>query len=180
VPAPALEVFRLLPGLLVHQRVLPLGGVGGLPRRFATLARQLAQAADEDLPRVYGHLHQFLIDLHRLARGGPHHIALRQAGDLVAEDPLRPPSTAMLAARVGLGHHVFRKAFAQHYGCGPQVYALRLRLRLAQGLLATTNETVASIGARCGWKDPLQFSAVFRRHAGLSPRAWRHREAQGG
>ena len=45
--------------------------------------------------------------------------------------------------------------------------------REARRLLAYTTLSVAEVGYKLGYEDPAYFSRAFRRHAGLSPKAWR-------
>ena len=46
------------------------------------------------------------------------------------------------------------------------------RVRHAQKLLKTTKMSLAEIAADCGISDASYLVRVFRRHVGLSPRAW--------
>ncbi len=150
----------------------------GLAQRFRRIAAALRSAQAHRLGGSLAELFTLALDL--LAAGGTsdlHADAIGRAVTLLADDPLRPWSTSGLARAVGLGEHTFRKAFAATHGCGAGAYRLRLRLDRAQELLATSNMPVTGIAARCGWNDPLQFSAVFRRKLGIPPRVWRLRHA---
>lgn len=146
----------------------------GLAQRFRRAATALRDAPGNRLGPLLAELFSLAMDLHAAAApAGPHTTAIERATALLAADPLRPWSTAGLARASGIGTHTFRRAFAAAHGCGPATYRLRLRLERAQELLATTGLRIPEVATHCGWSDPLQFSACFRRRIGLPPRSWR-------
>lgn len=162
-----------LPGIL--RQAFPIRPIPGLAQRFRRCAGRLRDAPVDRLAGCLSELLALAVDLHAAGRADAdlHAGPVARACRLIAADPLLPWTPAGLARRVGLGHHAFRKAFAATIGCGPATYRLRLRLERAQDLLAAGSLPVATVAARCGWGDPLQFTAVFRRHLGMPPRTWR-------
>jgi AraC-like DNA-binding protein len=60
----------------------------------------------------------------------------------------------------------------------PNDYFLRLKVRKACGLRATSNLRIGEIAERVGIADPYKFSRQFRRVTGTSPRAYRAHIAQ--
>lgn len=67
----------------------------------------------------------------------------------------------------------FQRQFKRATGYAPNDYFLRLKIRKACGLLATSNLRVGEIAERVGIADPYYFSRQFRRVTGASPRAYR-------
>ncbi len=84
---------------------------------------------------------------------------------------------AELARAVGMSVRAFERAFAAEYGVSPQRYLRRLKLQIASRRLVATRETLAEIGAGCGFADQSHFTREFRRLTGLTP--GRYREAYG-
>jgi AraC-like DNA-binding protein len=72
----------------------------------------------------------------------------------------------------------FQRQFKRATGCAPNDYFLRLKIRKACGLLATSSLRIAEIADRVGMADPYYFSRQFRRVTGSSPRAYRLHIAQ--
>ena len=78
-----------------------------------------------------------------------------------------------IAAALGLERSYFSRIFAQGEGMPPQQYLVRLRLRHAARLLGETGCTVAEAAAGCGYNDPVNFSRMFKRYYGVSPKNYR-------
>jgi AraC family transcriptional regulator len=89
---------------------------------------------------------------------------------------------AHLAARVRLSElakvaclspfHLLR-VFQSAFGLTPHQYLNQCRLERAKFLLEKTRIPVTSICLECGYISLGSFSILFRKHCGLSPRAWR-------
>lgn len=78
-----------------------------------------------------------------------------------------------LASVAGLSQGQFHRCFKSLTGTSPFEYAKRLRLKLAAGLLRTTDLTVAEIGEQVGWPDPFHFSKMFKSVYAQSPTGYR-------
>ena len=86
-----------------------------------------------------------------------------------------------LARLAGLSRTRLERQFRAFIGRSPYDYALQLRLRRARELLAGSDLLISEVGSRAGFSTPEYFSAVFKKHAGKSPKAFRRQEAsQGG
>ncbi|MBA2481585.1 MAG: arabinose operon transcriptional regulator AraC [Planctomycetes bacterium] len=83
-----------------------------------------------------------------------------------------------LARVSGLSPSRLSFLFHSQAGDAPIRYLERQRLARAKDLLEVTAEPVQDIAAHVGFDDPFYFSVRFRRHTGMSPRAFRKR-AQG-
>jgi AraC family transcriptional regulator of arabinose operon len=100
---------------------------------------------------------------------------VRDAMDAIAVEPRLSADLARLARIAGLSVSRFAHLFRQHARMSPGRWAELVRLRRAASLLLGTIEPVAAIAEEVGFPDPLYFSARFRRHFGVSPRAYRER-----
>ena len=88
---------------------------------------------------------------------------------------LRPLSLGDLSAYFRLSRSQIIRQFRQHFGITPVQYILQKRLETARYLLDMTDMPVGEIAAKLYFTDGCYFSAVFRRHTGVSPTAWRKR-----
>lgn len=84
-----------------------------------------------------------------------------------------------LAALTRLSASHFSRAFKRSFNQAPMTYVTRQRVRLAQRLLLTTDDSMSQIALACGMCDQAHLTRVFRRVVGDSPMAWRRRHAQG-
>jgi len=84
-----------------------------------------------------------------------------------------------MAAAAGLSKCHFVRKFRAAAGIPPWQYLIRQRIQAAKELLLRTDLPMKSIANRVGFSGAGYFATVFRRHAGVSPRAFRaqHRPA---
>ena len=78
-----------------------------------------------------------------------------------------------LAAVARLSDDHFLRAFKLAVGQTPHQYVLDRRITRAQQLLERSTLPIAAAARATGFRGASHFSAVFRRHVGTSPRAWR-------
>jgi AraC-like DNA-binding protein len=57
----------------------------------------------------------------------------------------------------------------------PIQYLGRWRMQIAAGLLATTHDGIAAIGARVGYASEAAFNRAFKKLVGAPPATWRRR-----
>ena len=74
-----------------------------------------------------------------------------------------------MAASLGVGYSLFRKAFRKYIGMSPAQYHLELRINEASHLLRTTTLPIATVGARVGFDSAGYFCRIFKRKTGQSP-----------
>jgi AraC family transcriptional regulator len=82
-------------------------------------------------------------------------------------------TTQHLATMARLSPFHFSRAFRNSFGDSPHHYVLRLRIERSQGLMLTTQSTLADIALDCGLVDQAHFGKLFRRFVGESPAKWR-------
>lgn len=82
---------------------------------------------------------------------------------------------AALAAQAGISVRQAQREFREALGETPVAYLTDYRLRVAAGMLASTDEALAIIGATCGFQSPSYFSKMFRERYGCTPTEYRRR-----
>ena len=100
-----------------------------------------------------------------------------QACELLEHDLTHPWTLAELSARLYVGPFHLARQFVRSVGMPPMRYLASWRAQRAAGLLVSTDQSVAAVGAAVGWPDPSQFSRRFRAEFGVSPRAYRQHVA---
>ncbi len=103
------------------------------------------------------------------------HPALIEALRLIHTRALQPCPVAWLARQTGTSSTHLTRLFRQALGVPPQRYAQRCLIDQARFLLSGSDLTCQEVATRLGFADPLYFSAVFKRHVGESPQAYRKR-----
>ncbi len=100
---------------------------------------------------------------------------------LIHERPDQPWTLHDLGHRVGLSRSVFSARFTKLVGQPMQQYLITRRMEEAAFLLEATDDGIAQIANRVGYKTAAAFSKPFNRHHGLSPGRYRAvRRADGG
>lgn len=80
-----------------------------------------------------------------------------------------------LADTVGLSRYHFCTAFRVATGSSPHEHLVRMRMKVAAELLASSDDSIASIGAAVGYRTPSAFSSVFSRVIGVTPSMFRRK-----
>ena len=97
----------------------------------------------------------------------------RRARDIYAGELANPPSTEMLAARLGVSRATLDRAIEADIGLSPAKLLARLRLCEAKRLLRSGGLSVSEIAYKTGYCNPAYFVNTFRKETGSTPRAWR-------
>jgi AraC family transcriptional regulator len=82
-------------------------------------------------------------------------------------------SLATLAAVAQTSRAHFARLFKHATGLAPHQYVITCRMAHAQRLLAETDLPLSEIGLQVGCADQSHFTALFRAHIGLTPKAYR-------
>jgi len=91
------------------------------------------------------------------------------------DSPGESPDLTALAREAGVHPAHLARAFRAHYGCSIGTFARQQRIQSAATQLTTTDFTIAGIALAHGFVDQSHFTRQFRRHLGLTPRAYRER-----
>ncbi len=105
-------------------------------------------------------------------RAGGRIAAVMTLAERMRQDPARPWPLSTEAATLGLSEVHLRRLFRQMTGLSPVGWCLAARMQAAVRALAD-GATITVAAAAAGYADPPQFSRMFRRRYGASPRRWR-------
>jgi AraC family transcriptional regulator len=78
-----------------------------------------------------------------------------------------------IAAESGYSRNHLLRMFRAATECTPHQYFLRLRIEKAQSLMKNQSLRIIDIAESCGFTSQSQFSRVFRRMIGVTPRQYR-------
>jgi transcriptional regulator GlxA family with amidase domain len=102
-----------------------------------------------------------------------HDETVLEAQEWLQEHLSAPMTLASLAEYLGLSVRTLNRRFRQATGLSPQAYLQTLRIALAKDLLRHSNLPVNDIAWQTGLQDVSYFGQLFRRHAGMTPLAYR-------
>jgi AraC-like DNA-binding protein len=106
-------------------------------------------------------------------KGGLSNWRLKRALALLETDLTKTPSLAELAGPLKLHPTSFCRAFKQSTGLSPHRYLLAQRISRAKEMMEDRKRTLTEIALDCGFNGSSQFSTVFKRITGVSPRSYR-------
>ena len=90
--------------------------------------------------------------------------------------PGQPWTIDSLGREAGLSRSALAERFTALVGQPPMQYLGRWRMQVAAGMLATTQDAIAAIGARVGYASEAAFNRAFKRSMGTPPATWRRRK----
>lgn len=105
----------------------------------------------------------------------------RKQGDFVNEimeyldtNYAEPITLESVAWKFHMSQSAFSHFFKQEVGMAPLKYLLCRRIGEAQTYLMNTNLSIGEVGSLVGYYDSSYFSALFRKHTGLTPSQYRN------
>jgi AraC family transcriptional regulator len=113
--------------------------------------------------RQYTYARQGALPAHKLRR-----VIERMNADFDTDLDLKT-----IAAESGYSRNHFLRMFRVSTECTPHQYFLRLRIEKAQALMKSQSLRIIDIAESCGFASQSQFSRVFRRVIGVTPRQYR-------
>jgi AraC family transcriptional regulator len=113
--------------------------------------------------RQYTYARQGALPAHKLRR-----VIERMNADFDTDLDLKT-----IAAESGYSRNHFLRMFRAATECTPHQYFLRLRIEKAQSLMKRQSLRIIDIAESCGFTSQSQFSRVFRRVIGVTPRQYR-------
>jgi AraC family transcriptional regulator len=113
--------------------------------------------------KPYTYIPQGALPAHKLRR-----VIERMHADLDTDLDLKT-----IAAASGYSRDHFLRMFRAATKCTPHQYFLRLRIERAQSLMTNRSLRIIDIAESCGFTSQSQFSRVFKRVIGVTPRQYR-------
>jgi AraC-like DNA-binding protein len=106
-------------------------------------------------------------------KGGLPNWRLKRALEILETNQNKTPSLAEIAGPLRLHPTFFCRAFKQSTGLSPHRYLLEHRVNRAKEMMKDQKRTLTEIALDCGFSGSSQFSIVFKRITGISPRVYR-------
>lgn len=78
-----------------------------------------------------------------------------------------------LAGISGLSVSSLERYFKKHFGSSPGRFVLQVKMSRACELLADPSYSIAAVGEKLGYRDPVVFSRVFKREMRMNPTSYR-------
>lgn len=151
----------------------------GLRQRMAEIW-QLVKDPDRDLARLCGAGYELLVTLSRQAERMGTPAPLSRALAVIEEHLHTSLRLDELAHECGQSNSSLWRLFREHFDCGPITYYIDRKMRFAQHLLRHGGAlSIKEIAYGLGYRDPLYFSAEFKKHTGCSPSDYRMRNVPG-
>ncbi len=146
---------------------------------LSVLERSTFETWQEDMDRCALLVHEMLLCLRpsplRLEMEKPGSTAEKVRGYIDTNILLRNLTLADLSDYFRMSQSQIIRLFRQTYGQTPGQYILKKRIEGAEYLLWNTRMSVSEIAARLHFGDSCYFTAVFRKHMGVSPTEFRRR-----
>lgn len=106
----------------------------------------------------------------------PPHGAFNQLAPLllqISSNPAKDWTLKAIASHMHLSPTYCSNLFSRAMGVTPIRFVVQCRLRMARGLLLTTEKSVADIAEACGFRDAFYFSRIFGKQVGCTPTSFR-------
>ena len=162
--------------LLQHMALMLQTAVEGEGAARQLYAESLADALVVHFLRRYAAARQPLREL----TGGLSPSKLRRTIAYIQAHLAQALSLATLAAVAQTSPAHFARLFKHATGLAPHQYVIRCRMAYAKRLLAETDVPLLDIGLQVGCADQSHFTALFRTHVALTPKAYRdHTQSSG-
>ncbi len=96
---------------------------------------------------------------------------VEEAIDYIHAEYMNQISVSHLAKHLNLDRSYFTSLFKEKKGISPGKYIFQYRMSIAASLI-TNNRSITTAANSVGYTDIYNFSRMFKRHFGLSPRAY--------
>ncbi|HYD81561.1 MAG TPA: GlxA family transcriptional regulator [Paucimonas sp.] len=100
---------------------------------------------------------------------------IRQAQQIILDNPASDLSVDALAAKVAMSPRNFARVFKRETGASPAEFTEQVRLASARACLETTAVSIEEVSGRCGFRSADVMRRVFLRHLDVTPTDYRER-----
>lgn len=107
------------------------------------------------------------------APAAPARLDLLRLGDWLRANLPGNPGIPEMARHCGLSPSRFRTVFLREHGRSAGSFLLKVRAVEAERMLLETRQPLKAIAAALGYADAVVFLRAFKRHAGVTPNAFR-------
>ncbi len=107
------------------------------------------------------------------ALGTSYPYAVDKALEYVQQNHSREITLSRMSDYAGVSIPHLSRLFKQHLHQSPIQYVLTSRIESAKSMLLCTNADIKEIAHRCGFRDQLYFSSVFKKKVGITPSRFR-------
>lgn len=98
---------------------------------------------------------------------------LQQVTDEINDNLAAGMTLTEMAESLGMSPYYFARLFKQSTGLPPHQYVINCRIEQAKILLAENQLPIVEISYRVGCSSQSNFTALFRKHVGITPKAYR-------
>jgi AraC family transcriptional regulator len=99
---------------------------------------------------------------------------LRRALQYIEDNLHRELALSDIAAALAISPGHFSHAFRQTVGLPPHQYIVKRRVERAKSLLRDSDVSISEVANRIGCSSPSNFSVLFHRATGVTPRSYRN------
>lgn len=103
---------------------------------------------------------------------------INEARQLMSERVHRSLSAEGVAKELGVGYSWFRQNFKRIMGVSPAQHISNLLISRAKEILVVENCTIAEVAYMLGFENAGQFSTIFRKTEGITPRQFREKNSK--
>lgn len=103
----------------------------------------------------------------------PYQIYVEQAVDYIRRNFKTNIKINDIASYIGIDRSYLANIFKYVMKVSPQEYLMHYRMEQAEHMLSQTEERISVIAETVGYHDPLTFSKMFKKYAGVSPSEFR-------
>ena len=160
------ELTLNVPVIVLTAQVLTEADMARLNRGVTTVLEKGMFSVEETLE----HMESVLARNRKLGNGTQR--LIRRAVAYIHEHYAEQISRDDLAHHLGVNKDYLTRCFSQEMGISLVTYLNRYRVNHAKIMLAMGTKSVTEVAAAVGFSDSNYFSRVFRREAGISPRAY--------
>ncbi len=98
---------------------------------------------------------------------------IHHAKNILEKNLEDPPSLLELARKVGINDYKLKRGFREVFGTTAFGYLQKVRMERAKNLLAEQMLSVGEVAQNVGYRSQSRFCDAFKRHFGVTPRAYR-------